>query len=91
VKPIDPKRARQQRDADPTRSRRNFELHVKLLKPLMTWYQALESALPGAVTWDLPEDGLVRLPDKGDHGTGNAVHLFNRMMDTLAAQRPAIR
>jgi hypothetical protein len=40
VKPIDPQRARRQWDADQTRSRRNFELHVKLLEPLMTWYRS---------------------------------------------------
>ena len=36
MKRIDPQLAKQQRDADSTRSRRNFELHVKLHDLLMT-------------------------------------------------------
>ena len=90
VEPIDPKRARQQRDADPTRSRRNFDLHVRLLGPLMTWYRALEAVLPGAVTWGLPEDGLTHLPDRRERPGGSAVQIFDQMMDSLARQRPAV-
>ena len=89
VKPIDPKRARQQRDSDPTRSRRNFELHVKLLDPLMTWYRALESVLPGAVIWGLPEDGFAHLRDLGARETGNAVHIFDRVIEILVTKRLA--
>jgi hypothetical protein len=83
VKPIDPRRARQQRDADPTRSRRNFELHVKLLEPLMTWYRALEAVLPGAVTWDLPKDGLAHLSDQGDRRIADSVLIFDQMIHLL--------
>lgn len=90
VKRIHPKCAQRQRDADPTRSRRNFALHIKLLEPLMTWYRALEAVLPGAITWGLPDDGLVGLSDRSDRPTGNAVQIFDRMIDLLAAQRPAI-
>lgn len=89
VKPIDPQRARRQRDADPTRSRRNFELHVKLLEPLMTWYRALETVLPGAVTWELPEDGIARMPEQRDRSTG-VIQIFDQMIDILKAQRPAV-
>lgn len=90
VKPIDPKRARQQRDADPTRSRRNFELHLRLLEPLMMWYRGLAAVLPGAVTWGLPEDGLARLSDQADRPTGNAVQIFDRMTDILVTQPTAL-
>jgi hypothetical protein len=83
VKPIDPRRARQQRDADPTRSRRNFELHVKLLEPLMTWYRALEAVLPGAVTWDLPENGLAHLSHRSDRQIADSVLLFDQMIHLL--------
>jgi nicotinamide riboside kinase len=88
VKPIDPKHARQQRDADPSRSRRNFELHVKLLEPLMTWYRGLEAVLPGAVTWGLPEDGLARLSDQGNQRAGEAVQIFDQMINILLTYRP---
>jgi hypothetical protein len=83
VKPIDPRRARQQRDADPTRSRRNFEFHVKLLEPLMNWYRALEAVLPGAVTWDLPENGLAHLPHRSDRRIADSVLLFDQMIHLL--------
>jgi len=46
------------RDADPTRQRRNFALHVRLAGPLREWYQALELVSPGRVRWELPPDGL---------------------------------
>ncbi|MEV8517871.1 hypothetical protein [Dactylosporangium sp. NPDC051484] len=46
------------RDADATRQRRNFSLHVRLTEPLREWYQALELAAPGRVRWELPPDGL---------------------------------
>jgi hypothetical protein len=83
MKPIDPRRARQQRDADPTRSRRNFELHVKLLEPLMMWYRALEAILPGAVTWDLPEDGFAHLLDQGDRRIADSVLIFDQIIHLL--------
>jgi len=86
VKPIDPRRARQQRDADPTRSRRNFELHVKLLEPLMTWYRALEAVLPGAVIWDLPENGLTHLSHRSDRQIADSVLLFDQMIDLLSSE-----
>ena len=90
VKPIDPKRARHQRDADPTRPRRNFELHVKLLRPLMTWYRALETVLPGAVAWELPQDGLARLSGQSNRAIGKPVEIFDRIIDVLATERPVI-
>ncbi|MEV6929313.1 hypothetical protein AB0M46_33150 [Dactylosporangium sp. NPDC051485] len=36
---------RRRRDADPTRQRRNFALHVRLAEPLREWYQTLELGL----------------------------------------------
>ena len=55
---------RQQRNADSTRSRRNFELHVRLAEPLRRWYHALETLSPGRVRWQLPAGPLdqSRLP-----------------------------
>lgn len=50
-----PEATRRQRDADPTRSRRNFELHVRLLDPLRRWYAAVDRLDPGRVRWSLPD------------------------------------
>ena len=55
VKRIDPLLARRLRDADLTRSRRNFELHVKLGDPLLAWYRTMERVLPRSVIWNLPD------------------------------------
>jgi len=85
VKPIEPWRARQQRNADPTRSRRNFELHVNLLEPLAKWYEALEAVLPGAVSWNLPEAGLSSLSVRGNRSTEDTVRIFEEMMALLRA------
>jgi hypothetical protein len=90
VKSIDPQSARQQRDADPARSRRNFELHLKLIDPLMRWYRALETVLPGAVTWELPEDGFARASERRDPSSGG-VRIFDQMIDILQTQRKAVR
>jgi hypothetical protein len=49
---------RRRRDSDPTRRRRNFELHARLAEPLRQWYQALERVEPDRVQWGLPSDGL---------------------------------
>ncbi|GIE98114.1 hypothetical protein [Paractinoplanes rishiriensis] len=49
---------RRRRDADPTRRRRNFDLHVRLAEPLREWYHAVERADPDRVRWQLPPEGL---------------------------------
>lgn len=56
VKPIDPEVARRQRDGDPARTWRNFDLHVRLQEPLLDWYGAIDAVLPGRVTFDFPAD-----------------------------------
>jgi hypothetical protein len=89
VQSIDAQRARRQREADLTRTRRNFELHVRLLEPLMTWYRALETVLPGTVIWELPEDGLARLPGPRCRSIGD-MQIFDQMMDVLKSERRSI-
>ncbi|MEU8238154.1 hypothetical protein AB0C07_07915 [Actinoplanes missouriensis] len=49
---------RRRRDADPTRRRRNFDLHVRLAEPLREWYRAVERAGAAQVVWELPAAGL---------------------------------
>ena len=90
VKRIDPWLARRQRDADPSRTRRNFELHVKLHDPLMAWYRAVEKVLPGAIVWNLPEDGLASLSDRRNPATRNSIQIFDQMMHLLATQSPTM-
>jgi len=50
------------RDNDQTRRRRNFATHVQLRRPLQQWYAALDGLEPGRVIWDLPDDGVPKLP-----------------------------
>jgi hypothetical protein len=73
---------RRRRDEDPTRRRRNFELHVRLAEPLRQWYQALEVVAPGRVLWDLPSDGLpTTAPPPRTNRCDPA--LFEALMDAL--------
>ncbi len=53
---------RSRRDQDPTRRRRNFATHVQLREPLRQWYATLDQLDPGRVIWELPADGVPKLP-----------------------------
>lgn len=53
---------RRRRDGDHTRTRRNFDLHVRLAEPLYHWYAALNQIDPGRVRWSLPSDGSIADP-----------------------------
>lgn len=57
VRRIDADQARRQRDGDPARTRRNFELHLRLQAPLVAWYETLAGILPGQVCFDWPDTG----------------------------------
>jgi hypothetical protein len=83
VKRIDPLLARQQRDADPTRSRRNFELHVKLHDPLIAWYRTMEKVLPRSVIWNLPDNGLAILAERGNPPNRSSIVIFDQMVGLL--------
>jgi hypothetical protein len=52
---IEPAVARQRKQTDLTRSRRNFELHVRLQPALIDWYEALRAVLPGQVFFGFPD------------------------------------
>jgi hypothetical protein len=58
VSDIDEPTLRARRDADPTRTRRNFERHVKLRDSLIAWYRAIDAIEPGRVVFGLPEAGI---------------------------------
>lgn len=46
-----------QKAGDPLRSRRSFDLHVRLREPLIEWYQCLDQLAAGHVFWQLPDTG----------------------------------
>jgi len=41
------------------------------------------------VRWELPEDGLAGIQGQRDR-SGGELQIFDRMMDMLTAQRPAV-
>jgi len=83
VKEIEPSLALQQRNADDTRSRRNFELHILLEPAVIAWYLALERLLPGRVIWGLPEDGRISFPVVVNQPVTN-LEIFDRLTESLA-------
>jgi hypothetical protein len=54
----DPATLAARRRADPTRRRRNFDLHAKLADPLREWYHAVAQLDPARVRWELPATGI---------------------------------
>jgi hypothetical protein len=80
VKRIDAEQARRQRDADPNRSRRHFDLHVRLGPPLEAWYRAVETVLPGRVRWILPDDGVPAAPQRPRE---DDTRLFEALLERL--------
>jgi hypothetical protein len=86
VSDIDDATLRARRDADPTRTRRNFERHVRLRDALLRWYRAIDRLESGRVVFGLPETGLT--PDllaKGKRATQSGLELFDRLMSELNA------
>jgi hypothetical protein len=86
VSDIDDATLRARRDADPTRTRRNFERHVRLRDALLRWYRAIDRLESGRVVFGLPETGLT--PDmlaKGKRPTPSGLDLFDRLMSELNA------
>ena len=55
VKRIAPDIARAQKEGDPTRSRRRFDMHLTLQPHLMDWYEALDPILPGRIEFAFPD------------------------------------
>ena len=45
---------RKRKEGDATRTRRSFDLHVQLRRPLQEWYRVLADLSPGRVAWNLP-------------------------------------
>jgi hypothetical protein len=77
-----------QRDEDATRRRRNFATHVQLREPLRQWYTALDSLDPGRVVWDLPAEGVPKLPEPRADRT--SADLLDALIDALPSLRGVI-
>lgn len=74
---------RRRRAGDPDR-RRAAEV-VQLREPLRQWYEAVDRLDPGRVIWELPADGVPKLPEPRAERTGAA------LLDALVAALPPLR
>lgn len=79
VTSVEPELARNRAAADKTRRRRNFELHVRLQPPLLAWYAALGTVLPGRVHFGFPS----ALPTDPVPGPRYDLAAFDTMIDAL--------
>jgi hypothetical protein len=70
------------READRSRRRRNFGLHVQLAAPLAQWYRAVEQLDPDRVIWHLPPEGVPGTIGSREPRTGT------RLFDALMARLP---
>jgi hypothetical protein len=85
VSDVDDATLRSRRDADTTRTRRNFERHVALRDALLRWYGAIDRLEPGRVVLGLPDEGITpELLAKGKRTTRSGAELFDRLMRELA-------
>jgi len=81
---IDTLRAR--READPSRTRRNFDRHVLLRDTLLRWYGAIDRLEPGRVVFGLPAGGIApELVAKGKRARRSGLELFDELMKEFAA------
>ena len=76
---VEPRVAEERALGEPTRRRRNFELHSRLQPALLDWYSALDAAAPGRVQFGLP-DGL---PDLTSLGERYDLGAFDWMIQSL--------
>jgi hypothetical protein len=71
------------READRTRRRHNFGLHVQLATPLTEWYRAVGQLDPARVIWHLPADGIPSEIPLREPRTGT------QLLDAFLAHLPA--
>ena len=85
VSDVDVDTLRARREGDPSRTRRNFERHVRLRDTLLRWYGAIDRLAPGRVVFGLPAAGIT--PDliaKGKRKRRSGRDLFDELMKELA-------
>jgi len=86
VSDVDVHTLRKRREADESRTRRNFERHVLLRDTLLRWYGAIDRLEPGRVVFGLPDNGIApELVAKGKRARRSGLDLFDELMSELAA------
>jgi len=86
VSDVDVDTLRARREADESRTRRNFERHVLLRDTLLRWYGAIDRLEPGRVVFGLPTEGIApELVAKGKRARRSGLDLFDELMSELAA------
>jgi pantothenate kinase-related protein Tda10 len=84
VSDLDEQALRARREADTTRTRRNFERHVKLRNSLIDWYRAIDAIEPGRVVFGLPDTGIdPKLLALGPRKVRSGAALFDRLIGAL--------
>jgi len=86
VSDIEAETLRARRDADSSRTRRNFERHVRLRDALLSWYRAIDELEPGRVMFGLTDDGITAaMLAKGKRITKLGPEMFDRLIGVLGA------
>jgi hypothetical protein len=86
VSDVDMTTLRARRAADPTRTRRNFERHVKLRDSLLDWYRAIDAIEPGRVVFGLPDTGIdPNLLALGPRRLRGGATVFDQLVSSLEA------
>ena len=74
------------READTTRQRRNFDLHLQLAGPLRDWYHAVEQLDTARVRWNLPPTGLPDTTTLGPRRNNTGTDILDALIDQLPAR-----
>jgi len=86
VSDVDVATLRARRDADPSRTRTNFDRHVLLRDSLLRWYRAIDRLEPGRVDFGLPAEGITpELIARGKRARRSGRELFDELIKELAA------
>jgi hypothetical protein len=84
VSDVDEATLRARRDGDPTRTRRNFERHVKLRDSTLRWYRMIDAIEPGRVIFGLPDTGIdPKLLALGPREIRIGAVIFDRLLASL--------
>jgi hypothetical protein len=88
VADVDDATLRKRRDADATRTRRNFETHARLRDSLLRWYSAIDALDPGRVRFGLPDGGVpAAMLELGPRRVRSGAALFDQLMGSLPSSR----
>jgi hypothetical protein len=80
VADVDEATLRDRRAKDPTRTRRNFDIHVRLRDATLRWYSVIERLEPGRVVFGLPAALTPAMLAKGQRRDRSGAALFDRLM-----------